>query len=91
MTEIIRTEAPRESVTALVFIYILTAFLLFFGGLITVGIVLGWSVAWISVWIGVTFFDMAVIVDLYRKNFQPDEMLAKTRLVKVVPRRELRE
>lgn len=91
MTEIIRTESPPESLTALVLVYILTIFVLFFGGLVILGLLNGWSPAWLSLWIGFIFFALAAAVDIYRKNFLPDEMMRKTRLPKVVPRRELRE
>ncbi len=91
MTEIIRTEPPSESLAALVLIYILTIFILFFGGLVIMGLINGWSPAWLSLWIGFIFFTLAASVDIYRKNFLPDEMARKTRMPKVVPRRELRE
>lgn len=91
MTEIIRTEPPSESLTALIIIYILAVFVLFFGGLVILGLIEGWSPAWLSLWIGFIFFTLAAMVDLYRKNFLPDEMVQKTRMPKVVPRRELRE
>ncbi len=91
MTEIIRTELPSESLTALVIIYVLTVFVLFFGGLATYGLIEGWSPAWISLWFGAMFIALAAITDIYRRNFLPDEMVKKTRLPKVTPRRELRE
>ncbi|MEE9601398.1 MAG: hypothetical protein V3W22_06865 [Thermoplasmata archaeon] len=91
MTEIIRTEPAAESLTALVVIYLLTFFELFFGALTVMGLIYGWSPAWLSLWIGAMFFGLAALVDVYRKNFLPDEMVRKTRLPKVVPRRGLRE
>lgn len=91
MTEIVRTETPTESITALLVIYILTFFELFFGGLVVVGLVLDWSPAWISLWLGIMIVGIGGIVDLYRRNFLPDEMVVKVRLPKVVPRRKLRE
>jgi protein-S-isoprenylcysteine O-methyltransferase Ste14 len=91
VTEIIRTEPPSEPLTALVIIYVLVFFILFFGALTVLGLVLGWNPAWVSMWIGAMFFGMAAIVDIYRKNFLPDEMIVKTRIPKIVPRRQLRE
>lgn len=91
MTEIIRTEAPNEPLTAILAIYVLSFFQLFFGALVVLGLILGWSPAWISLWIGAMFVGLAGIVDIYRRHFLPDEMVAKARLPKVVPRRELRE
>lgn len=86
-----RTEAPTESITALLVIYILVFFELFFGGLVVAGLILGWSPAWLSLWMGIMFVGIGGIVDLYRRNFLPDEMLVKVRIPKVVPRRRLRE
>lgn len=91
MTEIIRSEPPTEAVSALVVIYILSFFEIFFGALVVLGLINGWNQAWLSLWIAGMFFGMAGIVDIYRKNFLPDEMVVKTRIPKVVPRRELRE
>lgn len=91
MTEIIRSEPPSEPITALVTIYILSFFELFFGALIVLGLIYRWNQAWLSLWIAAMFFGMAAIVDIYRKNFLPDEMVVKTRIPKVVPRRQLRE
>lgn len=91
MTEIVRTEHPSESINALIMVYILTIFVLFFGGLVILGLINGWSAAWLSLWLGVIFIALAAMVDIYRKGFLPDEMVRKTRLPKVVPRRGLRE
>ncbi len=91
MTEIIRTEPTSEAVTAVVFVYILTFFVLFFAALSILGLIFGWSPTWISLWIGALFLALAAIVDIYRKNFVSDEMVVKTRLPKIVPRRQLRE
>ncbi|MFQ6013189.1 MAG: hypothetical protein ACE5LS_06055 [Thermoplasmata archaeon] len=91
MTEIVRTEAPTESITALLVIYVLAFFELFFGALVVVGLVQGWNPAWLSLWIGIMFVGLGALIDLYRRNFLPDEMLVKVRIPKVVPRRKLRE
>lgn len=91
MTEIIRTEPAAESVTALTMVYVLTGLVLFFGFLIVLGLVEGWSPAWISLWIAGMFLGLTALVDIYRKHFLPDEMSVKTRMPKVIPRRELRE
>ncbi len=91
MTEIVRTEAPSESITALLVIYILTFFLLFFAGLIVFGLIQGWSPAWLALWMGIMFVGLGALIDLYRRNFLPDEILMKVRIPKVVPRRKLRE
>lgn len=91
MTELIRSEAPSESVTALMIIYVLTFFELFFAVLVVLGLLQGHDPRWLSFWIGAMFFGLAAMVDIYRKHFQSDEMVAKTRLPKVVPRRELKD
>jgi hypothetical protein len=91
MTEIIRTEQPSESITALLMVYVMVFFILFFAGLIVYGLIDGWNPAWLSLWIGVAMVGVGAMVDLYRRNFLPDEMLVKVRLPKVVPRRKLRE
>ena len=77
--------------SALLFIYVLVFFQLFLAGLVVAGLILGWSIIWVSLWIGFIFVGAGAMVDLYRRNFQPDEMLIKVRLPKVVPRRKLRE
>ncbi len=91
MTEIIRTEAPTESLTALLIVYVMVFFILFFSGLVVAGLILEWSPAFLSLWIGILLVGVGAMVDLYRRNFLPDEMLVKVRLPKVVPRRKLRE
>lgn len=91
MTEIIRTEAPTESLTALLMVYVMVFFILFFAGLVVAGLLFGWNPAWLSLWIGILLVGVAAMGDLYRRNFLPDEMLVKIRLPKVVPRRKLRE
>lgn len=72
-------------------LYVLALFVLFFSVLGVLGLILGWNQAWISLWIGAAFVGLAGFVDIYRRNFLPDEMLVKVRIPKVVPRRELRE
>ena len=72
-------------------IYILVFFLLFFAGLFGAGLILGWNPAWLALWLGIMFVGLGALIDLYRRNFLPDEMLVKVRLPKVVPRRKLRE
>ena len=91
MTEIIRTEAPTESISALLIIYILAFYQVFFAGLLIAGLILEWPAAWLSLWIAFMFVGLGALVELYRRNFLPDEMLVKVRLPKVVPRRKLRE
>lgn len=91
MSELIRSEGPSESMTSLVMIYVLTFIVIFFSGLVVLGLIQGWDVTWLSLWLGAMFFAAAAITDLYRKHFLPDEMIVKTRMPKIVPRRELRE
>ncbi len=91
MTELIRSEPPTEALTALIALYVLSFFQLFFGALVVLGLIYAWNAAWLSLWIAAMFFGMAAMVDVYRKNFLPDEMVVKTRIPKIVPRRELRE
>ncbi len=91
MSELVRSEPPTEALSALVAIYVLTFILLFFGALVVLGLLFAWNVTWISLWIGAMFIATAVITDIYRRNFLPDEMVVKTRIPKITPRRELRE
>ncbi|MFQ5908363.1 MAG: hypothetical protein ACE5JE_06010 [Thermoplasmata archaeon] len=65
--------------------------MLFFAGLVIFGLIQGWNPAWLSLWIGITFVGLGALIDLYRRNFLPDEMLRKVRLPKVVFRRKLRK
>ncbi|MFQ5837391.1 MAG: hypothetical protein ACE5HJ_01245 [Thermoplasmata archaeon] len=75
----------------MVTIYVLAFFQLFFGALIVIGLIDGWDPTWLSLWIGAMFFGMAAMVDIYRNHFLPDEMVVKTRIPKIIPRRELKE
>lgn len=72
-------------------IYILVFFLIFFAGLVIFGLIQGWSPAWLSLWIGFMFVGLGALIDLYRRNFLPDEILMKVRLPKIVFRRKLKE
>jgi TRAP-type C4-dicarboxylate transport system permease small subunit len=106
VTEILRSDPPDENVMAMVGIVAITLMVFILTGVTILWIVItdepffpappepiwGFQI-YLSIpalFIGFIFIGMAVVVDLYRKHFVPDEMLAKQRLEKVVPRRELR-
>jgi len=88
--EIIRSDAPPQTRKAFWLMVVLTVWLV---------IGLGW-VLWdlvtfnkdprlTSIMLGFVFIDLALLFDIYRKEFLPDEMVVKTRLEKVVPRKHI--
>ncbi len=103
MTEIIRSDRPDESpwaewgVLAITFfVFLLSGLTIFWISYVDITffpVALGSFTLYLnlpSLWIGFIFVGMAVVVDLYRKHFVPDEMVDKVRLQKIVPRREFK-
>lgn len=71
-----------------VFLIVLMVFVL---AVVTIiWIIMDWDQRIASLWIGIIFIGMAVVVDLWRRHFVPDEMVDKVRLSKIIPRRELK-
>lgn len=90
MTEIIRSDAPRESLGAVIAMAGLAAGSLFFVVLVILGIADGWNQQVVAVWFGMVFLLMAVFLDVYRREFLPDELIHKVRRPKVVYKRDIR-
>lgn len=94
MTEIIRADAPRRSTMAALAIGGLVVGILWFTALTIVvaqqvmsGIVDPNANAAMGVFLGMIFILFAVALDVYRKEYMPDELIHKIRRPKVVPPR----
>lgn len=68
----------------------LAAGALFFVVLVILGIADGWAQQVIAVWFGMVFLLLAVFLDVYRRQFVPDELIHKVRRPKVVYKRDIR-
>ncbi len=90
MTEIIRSDAPPQSLGAVVAMAGLAVGALFFVVLVFMGIANGWNQAIVAVWFGMVFLLLAVFLDVYRRQFVPDELIHKVRRPKVVFKRDIR-
>ena len=103
MTEIIRADAPRQSTSAVIALAGLVFGSIMFSALAFLGIFLGWpdlgsfafppgvpSVGWVSIWLGLVFVLVAIYLDVYRREFVPDELIHKKRRPKIVPKRDIR-
>ncbi|OGS49603.1 MAG: hypothetical protein A3K65_03510 [Euryarchaeota archaeon RBG_16_68_12] len=90
MTTIIRSDAPPRSLGAVVAMAGLAAGALFFVVLVFLGIAYGWSQPLVAVWFGIVFLLLAVFLDVYRREFVPDELIHKKRRPKVVYKRDIR-
>ena len=97
MTEIIRADAPRRSTMAALAIGGLVVGILWFTALTVVvaqqvmsGIVDANANAAMGVFLGMVFILFAVALDVYRKEYMPDELIHKIRRPKVVVPRMFR-
>jgi predicted membrane protein len=69
---------------------------LLFSALVIAGMVFNWwgiflnKVHILSVWLAVVFLLLAVVTDLYRREFLPDELIHKKRRPKIVPHRDIK-
>lgn len=94
MTDIIRTDAPAQSTMAVIAMAGLGLGMIVFAVLSTLAIFFAWPayarIEWSSVWMGLVFILLAVFVDVYRRQFLPDELIHKKRRPKVVPKRDIR-
>ncbi len=68
----------------------LAAGALFFVVLVLLGIAYGWAQQVVGVWFGMVFLLLAVFLDIYRRQFLPDELIHKVRRPKVVYKRDIR-
>ncbi|TLZ69829.1 MAG: hypothetical protein E6K10_09825 [Methanobacteriota archaeon] len=97
MTDIIRSEAPRRSLGALLAMAGLAAGALLFTILGFMGIAFEWPqtnyinpMATVTFWFGMVFLLLAVFLDVYRREFVPDELIHKKRRPKIVYKRDIR-
>ncbi len=90
MTTLIRSDAPPRSLGGVVAMAGLAAGALFFVVLVLLGISNGWSQPLVAAWFGVIFLLLAVFLDVYRREFVPDELIHKERRPKVVYKRDIR-
>ena len=94
MTRIIRSDAPFRPVSVGIVVWALALAVLFFAALFAfVGLTVptaftGNEQTVLAVWLGMIFLILAVMLDLYRKYYVPDEMIHKKRRPKIVLRRE---
>ena len=97
MTELIRTDAPRRSTMAALAIGGLIVGVIWFSILTIVialqvlsGVTDAQSDAMMSIFMGMVFVLLAVAVDIYRREFMPDDLIHKIRRPKIVPPRAFR-
>lgn len=97
MTELIRSDIPRRSSMAALAIGGLVVGILWFTGLTVLlafqvdgGFADALTDTYMAVFLGMVFLLMAVAVDLYRREYMPDELIHKIRRPKIVPRRTFR-
>jgi len=97
VTEIIRADAPRRSTMAALAIGGLVVGILWFTALTVVvaqqvmsGIVDANANAAMGVFLGMVFILFAVALDVYRKEYMPDELIHKIRRPKIVLQRMFR-
>jgi len=96
VTRLIRSDAPARSLSVALVLWALVAVALFFAALfVLVGVTIptaftGNEQTAMAAWLGMIFVVMAVVLDLYRKHYVPDELIHKKRRPKIVLRREIR-
>ncbi len=91
MTELLRSDAPRRSSMAALAIGGLIVGVIWFSILTVViaiqvltGVVDAQADSYMAVFMGMVFVLLAVAIDLYRKEFMPDELIHKIRRPKIV-------
>lgn len=97
MTELIRVDAPRRSAMAALALGGLIVGIVWFSILtivIALQVVGGTEDAaadtYMALFMGMVFVLLAVALDVYRKEFMPDELIHKIRRPKIVPPRAFR-
>ena len=97
MTELIRSDAPRRSsmaalaigglVVGVVWFSILTVIVAF---QVLSGITDPQADSYMAIFTGMVFLLLAAAIDIYRKEFMPDELIHKVRRPKIVLTRAFR-
>jgi len=97
VTDLIRSEAPRRPLGGLLAMAGLAAGALFFTVLGFLGVLFEWPqtnyvdpLATVTFWFGMVFLLLAVFLDVYRREFVPDELIHKKRRPKIVYKRDIR-
>lgn len=97
MTEIIRADAPRRSsIAGLVIGGLVIGILWFMGLTIIIALEVNRGIRdpnanlFMGIFMGMVFVLLAVALDVYRKEFMPDELIHKIRRPKIVPPRTFR-
>ena len=90
MTDVVRSDPPHASLAAFFSVLGVVVLLALFTILTILGFLLGHDQLYISIWMGIIFFLLAVLIDLYRREYLPDEMIHKKRRPKIVDRRPIR-
>ena len=97
MTELIRADAPRRSAMASLALAGLLVGIVWFSVLTVViatqvlgGIEDAQADSYMAIFMGMVFLLLAAALDVYRKEFMPDELIHKIRRPKIVLRRAFR-
>jgi hypothetical protein len=97
VTELIRVDAPRRGATAAIALAGLIVGIIWFSALtvvIAAQILSGTedvqADTYMAVFMGMVFLLLALALDVYRKEFMPDELIHKIRRPKIVLRRAFR-
>jgi len=90
MTDIIRTDPPEGSLAGFFVVLGLVVLIGLFSLLTIFGFFLDFDQIILSVWMAVIFLLLAVLIDVYRRVYMPDELIHKKRRPKVVFRRAIR-
>lgn len=97
MTELIRTDAPRRSSMAALAIGGLIVGVVWFSILtilvaieVLSGVVDSQADSYMAVFMGMVFLLLAAAIDVYRKEYMPDELIHKVRRPKIVLTRAFR-
>ncbi len=97
MTELIRSDAPKRSSMAALAIGGLIVGVVWFSILTVLvavevlsGITDAQADSYMAIFLGMVFLLLAVAIDIYRKEFMPDELIHKVRRPKIVLTRPFR-
>ncbi len=96
MTRLIRSDAPLRPISVGIVMWLLAFLVLLFSALfVFVGLTVPEAFTTnmqtaMALWLGMVFVVLAVMLDLYRKHYVPDEMIHKKRRPKIVYQREIR-
>jgi hypothetical protein len=97
VTDIIRSESPRRPLGALLAMAGLAVGAILFTVLGFMGVLFAWPqanygdpTATVTFWFGMVFLLLAVLLDVYRREFVPDELIHKKRRPKIVYKRDIR-